>query len=151
VDCNGLIPSNQIIPGGFAWLLPDGNTGCQVTAEVGQWSFTSSGASMPTGCGALFDASLVGTTVAIPVYAYTCTGVLSPCTGSNVRYMIQKWAGFRVLGWVFPGNSYDPTNVFGSSEKGLYGTFVGYSADPSIFTGGSTTPNGNVTVKALKK
>ena len=151
MDCNALNPSNQIIPGGFAWLLPDGNTGCQVTAEVGQWSATSAGASMPTGCGALFEPSLVGKTVAIPVYAYTCDGVLSPCTGSNVRYMIQKWAGFRVLGWVFPGNSYDPTNVFGSSEKGLYGTFVGYSADPSIFTGGSTTPNGNVTVKALKK
>ena len=99
----------------------------------------------------MFEPSLVGTTVAIPVYAYTCDGVLSPCTGSNVRYMIQKWAGFRVLGWSFPGNSHDPTHVFGSSEKGLYGTFVGYSADPSIFSGGSTTPNGNVTVIALKK
>lgn len=151
VDCNGLNPSNQIIPGGFAWLAPDGNVGCEVTAEVGQWSVTSAGASMPTGCDALFNASLVGKTVAIPVYAYTCKAILSPCTGSNVKYMILKWAGFRVQGWKFPGNAYDPTNVFSTSEKGLYGTFIGYSADPSIFTGGSTTPNGNVTVKGLKK
>ena len=151
VDCNGLNPSNQIIPGGFAWLAPDGNTGCMVTAEVGQWSPTSAGASMPAGCDALFNSALVGQTVAIPVYAYTCDGILSPCTGSNVKYMIQKWAGFKVLGWKFPGNSHDPTNVFDTSEKGLYGTFIGYSADPAIFTGGSTTPNGNLTVKALKK
>jgi Flp pilus assembly protein TadG len=151
VDCNGRNPSNQIIPGGFAWLDPDGTTGCEVTAEVGQWSYTSAGASMPTGCDSLFSASLVDQTVAIPVYAYTCKAVLSPCTGSNVQYMIQKWAGFKVQGWKFPGNTYDPTNVFTGSEKGLYGTFVGYSADPSIFTGGSTTPNGNVIILGLKK
>lgn len=150
-DCNGRNPSNQIIPGGFAWLKPDGATGCKVTAEVGQWSKTSTGASVPTGCDALFNASLVGQTVALPVYAYTCTGILSPCTGNNVKYMIQKWAGFKVQGWKFPGNSYDPTNVFTTSEKGLYGTFIGYSADPSLFSGGSTVPNGNVTVISLKR
>ncbi len=151
VDCNALNPSGQIIPGGFAWLAPDGNTGCQVTAEVGQWSLTSAGGAMPNGCGALFNSSLVGETVAVPVYAYTCTSILSPCTGSNVRYMIQKWAGFQILGWKFAGNSYDPTNVFHGSEKGLYGTFIGYAADPSIFTGGSTTPNGNVIIIGLTK
>ena len=151
VDCNGLNPSNQTIPGGFAWLAPDGNTGCEVTAEIGQWSQTSAGASMPTGCDAIFNSDLVGQTIAIPVYAYTCKDVLSPCTGNNVKYMIQKWAGFKVLGWKFPGNSHDPTNVFSTSEKGLYGTFLGYSADPSIFTGGTSTPTGNITVKGLKK
>ena len=106
---------------------------------------------MPTGCDALFNSDLVGQTVAIPVYDYTCTERLSPCTGSNVKYMIEKWAGFEVLGWKFPGNSHDPTSVFNTSEKGLYGTFVGYSADPAIFTGGSSTPTGNVTVKDLKR
>jgi Putative Flp pilus-assembly TadE/G-like len=150
-DCNGRNPSNQIIPGGFAWLNPDGNTGCRVTAEVGQWSQTSTGASMPTGCDVLFNAALVGQTVAIPVYAYTCTGILSPCTGNNVKYMIEKWAGFRVQGWRFPSTTYDPTNVFSTSEKGLYGTFTGYIADPSVFTGGSPTPNGNVIILGLTK
>jgi Flp pilus assembly protein TadG len=150
-DCNGRNPSNQIIPGGFAWLDPDGNTGCNLTATVGEWSLTSPGGAVPTGCDALFNASLAGKTVAIPVYAYTCTGVLSPCTGNNVKYMIEKWAGFKVLGWKFPGNTYDPTRVFTGSEKGLYGKFVGYSADPSLFTGGSTTPNGNVVVEKLIK
>ncbi|MCA4135126.1 TadE/TadG family type IV pilus assembly protein [Arthrobacter sp. M4] len=149
LDCNGRNPSNQIIPGGFAWLQPTGNTGCNVTATVGQWYPTSTGASMPNGCDIMFNSSLVGKTVAIPVYAYTCTGILSPCTGSSVKYMIQKWAGFKVQGWRFSGNTYDPTNVFTTSEKGLYGTFVGYSADPSLFSGGTTTPNGNVVVVKL--
>lgn len=150
-DCNGLNPSNQIIPGGFAWLDPDGTTGCEVTAEIGQWSKSSAGAAMPTGCGDLFDSDLVGETVAIPVYEYTCKDMFSPCTGSNVQYMIEKWAGFEVLGWKFPGNSYDPTNVFTGSEKGLYGTFVGYFADPGIFTGGSPTPTGNIKILGLIK
>ncbi|MDF2052501.1 pilus assembly protein TadG-related protein [Arthrobacter sp. Cr_A7] len=150
-DCNGRNPSNQIIPGGFAWLAPDGNTGCNVTAEVGEWSQTSAGASMPIGCGSLFNSSLVGQTVAIPVYAYTCKDVFTPCSGNNVQYMIEKWAGFEVQGWEFPGNTYDPGNVFTDSEKGLYGTFVGYAADPSLFTGGSSTPNGNVVILGLKK
>jgi hypothetical protein len=150
-DCNGLNPSNQIIPGGFAWLNPDGNTGCQVTAQIGQWSKTSSGASMPTGCDAIFNSDLVGQTVAIPVYKYTCKNMFSPCTGSNVQYMIYKWAGFEVQGWNFPGNSYDPTHVFTGSQKGLYGTFVGYFADPGVFTGGSTTPTGNIKIIGLVK
>lgn len=151
VDCNGLNPSNQVIPGGFAWLDPDGTTGCQVTAEVGQWSATSAGAAMPAGCDALFNSSLVGQTVAIPVYGYTCDDILSPCTGNNVQYMIQKWAGFQVLGWKFPGNAHDPTSVFSNSEKGVYGTFAGYFADPNIFTGGTTTPTGNVKLLGLKR
>ena len=151
VDCNGLNPSNQVIPGGFAWLDPDGTSGCVVTAEVGQWSMTSAGASMPVGCGAMFNSDLVGQTVAIPVYKYTCEDMFSPCTGSNVQYLIEKWAGFEVQGWNFPGNSHDPTNVFTGSEKGLYGTFVGYFADPSLFTGGSTAPTGNIKVLGLIK
>lgn len=151
VDCTGLNPSNQTIPGGFAWLDPDGTTGCVVTAEVGEWSMTSAGASMPTGCGAMFNSDLVGQTVAIPVYKYDCKDMFSPCTGSNVQYMIEKWAGFEVMGWKFPGNAYDPTGVFSTSEKGLYGTFVGYFADPGLFTGGSTVSTGNIKVLGLIK
>lgn len=150
-DCTGLNPSNQVIPGGFAWLNPDGGTGCVVTAEIGQWSQTSAGASMPTGCDAVFNSTLVGQTVAVPVYKYTCKNMFSPCTGSNVKYLIEKWAGFEVLGWKFPGNTYDPTNVFSTSQKGLYGTFTGYFADPGVFTGGTPTPTGNIKVLGLIK
>lgn len=160
VDCNGLNPSNQITPGGFAWLNPDsvaGNT-CAITAEVGKWSKTSTGASVPSGCMSLFNPALLGQTVALPVYKYICTG-LTPgptdpawgtCLGNNVYYLVKEWAGFQILGWNFPSNSAGP-NVFGSGENGIYGTFVGYSADPSQFTGGSGTPNGNVVVPQLIK
>ncbi|WP_310161306.1 pilus assembly protein TadG-related protein [Arthrobacter sp. BE255] len=159
-DCNGLNPSNQIIPGGFAWLMPDGGAGCKVTAEVGQWSPTSAGAAVPNGCIDLFNPSinpsLANSTVALPVYKYTCKGMpaaqFGSCSGSSVQYYIEKWAGFKIQAWNFTGQAkYDPTNVFGGSEKGLYGTFVGYSADPNLFTGGTTTPNGNVIVIGLIK
>ncbi|RAX47015.1 hypothetical protein DQ354_02100 [Arthrobacter sp. AQ5-06] len=159
-DCNGLNPSNQIIPGGFAWLNPDGNVGCKVTAEVGQWSYTSAGGAVPNGCMDLFNPSinptLANSTVALPVYKYTCKGMpaaqFGSCIGSSVQYYIEKWAGFKIQAWNFTGQAkYDPTNVFGGSEKGLYGTFVGYSADPGLFTGGSTTSTGNVIVIGLIK
>lgn len=159
-DCNGTNPSNQIIPGGFAWLKPDSNSGCNVTAEVGKWSYTSAGEGVPTGCIDLFNPtlnpSLANSTVALPVYKYTCDGMPSEqfgqCKGSSVQYYIEKWAGFKIQAWSLTGQAkYDPTNVFGGSEKGLYGTFVGYSADPSLFTGGSTTPTGNVVVLGLIK
>lgn len=159
-DCNGRNPSNQIIPGGFAWLDPDGNTGCKVTAEVGQWSPTSAGEGVPSGCIDLFNPSvnpwLAGSTVALPVYKYTCDGMpaaqFGSCRGSSVQYYIEQWAGFKIQAWNLTGQAkYDPTNVFSGSEKGLYGTFLGYSADPNLFTGGSTTPTGNVIVIGLIK
>lgn len=159
-DCNGLNPSNQIIPGGFAWLNPDGSTGCKVTAEIGQWSKTSAGEAVPNGCIDLFNSSLnpslAGSTVALPVYKYTCKGMpaaqFGTCNGSSVQYFIEKWAGFKIQAWNLSGQAkYDPTPVFSGSEKGLYGTFVGYSADPNLFTGGTTTPTGNVVVVGLIK
>lgn len=158
-DCNGKNPSNQIIPGGFAWLAPDGSTGCNVTAEVGTWSLTSAGGAVPNGCMDLFDPSknptLANSTVAIPVYKYTCKGMstsqFGSCSGSTVQYFIEKWAGFKIQAWNLTGQAKYNAGVFSGSEKGLYGTFMGYSADPGAFTGNSPTPDGNVYVISLTK
>jgi len=158
-DCNGRNPSNQIIPGGFAWLKPDSTAGntCSITAEVGKWSQTSTGGSVPSGCMSLFNSTLLGKTVALPVYMYSCAGMTpgpsdpawGNCNGgSNVYYRIKEWAGFKILGWNFPSTSAGPS-VFGPGENGIYGTFVGYSADPAQFSGGTGTPNGNVIVARL--
>ncbi|WP_104136647.1 TadE/TadG family type IV pilus assembly protein [Arthrobacter sp. ZGTC131] len=148
-DCNSKNPSGQVVPGGFAWLNPNRDADCEVRATVGLWSDGSEGLAIPTECKDLFDPdatpSLKDRTVALPVYAYTCEG-MAKCTGSHTEYMIEKWAGFKIEYWSFPGHSYDPSGVFGGGETGLYGTFVGYAADPSQFTGGSPTPNGNVVV-----
>jgi Flp pilus assembly protein TadG len=157
-DCNGKNPSNQVIPGGFAWLSPDAGT-CTVTAEIGKWSQGSEGAAIPTNCKALFDPiqnpTLAGSTVALPVYKYTCDGMskaeFGSCKGSSLQYFIEKWAGFRLEAWNLTGlGKYDPLNKV-PSGKGIYGTFVGYSADPALFTGGTPTPTGNVVVLGLIK
>lgn len=148
-DCNGLNPSNAAYQGGFAWLKPNGTEPCEVTAEIGVYSDGSTGAAVPSGCLALFDPSLnpslAGSTVALPVYSYT-----NGLPGSNADYMISKWAGFKIIAWNLTGQAkYDPTNVFQGSEKGIYGAFVGYSADPGLFTGTSPTPTGTVFVIEL--
>lgn len=155
--CEALNPSGQEVPGGFAWLSPNGDEPCEVIAEVGEWNKVSSGASLPNECKYLFDASLSGKVIAIPVYGYTCAGFPADstlwgnsCTGNNVHYMTEKWAGFQILAWNFPGLVHDPApKKFSGSEKGIYGTFLGYSADPQDFTGGTTTPSGNVIVTRL--
>ncbi|WP_426940231.1 pilus assembly protein TadG-related protein [Pseudarthrobacter sp. S6] len=156
LKCTGLNPSNQVIPGGFGWLNPDSSTGCVVTAEVGQWSLTSAGGAVPNGCIDLFDPTknppLAGSTIALPVYKYTCAGMAGfSCTGSGVEYFIEKWAGFKIEAWNLTGQAkYDPLNKI-TSGKGIYGTFVGYAADPALFTNESSTPNGTVVVLGLIK
>lgn len=150
-DCNGLNPSNQAYQGGFAWLMPNGTQPCEVIAEIGTYSPGSTGAAVPSGCLDLFDPTvnpgLAGSVVALPVYSNT-----NGLTGSNAKYKIVKWAGFKIQAWNLTGQAkYDPGNVFSGSEKGIYGTFVGYSADPALFTGGTTTPTGNVIIVGLTK
>ncbi|WP_171041211.1 pilus assembly protein TadG-related protein [Sinomonas susongensis] len=164
-DCNGTNPSNQNFPGGFAWLSPTGPGPCQVTATAGPesvlstWIQTSNGASLPNGCGSLFTAGdpnyVLGQTVAVPVYDDLSSSppVSNPnANGNNTWYHIAKWAGFHVLGWNFPGSTAGPA-VWNKSEKGIYGYFVGFSADPSLFSNFTTDPNGKgdlYVVKLLK-
>ncbi|MDP9884832.1 Flp pilus assembly protein TadG [Sinomonas atrocyanea] len=133
-DCNGRTPSNQIMPGGFAWLMPTGPGACELTVGVGDWAQTSTGASAPHGCiNAVFQPSLLGTNVAVPIYD-DFRG-----TGNNTYYHVSKWAGFHILGWSFPSTQQGtwpaPTN-----NNGIYGYFLGFSADPSVFSGFQTSP-----------
>lgn len=133
-DCNGRNSSNQIMPGGFAWLNPTGPGACELTVGIGDWARTSTGASAPNGCILnVFQPSLVGKNVAIPIYD-DFRG-----TGNNTYYHISKWAGFHILGWSFPSSQQGvwppPTN-----ENGIYGYFLGFSADPSIFSDIQTSP-----------
>jgi hypothetical protein len=163
-DCNGLNPSNQIISGGFAWLAPTGPGPCQVNVTAGPesdlstWAQTSTGASIPAGCGFLFDAtspnSVLNKTVPLPVYNDVAKTPPTPdptaAGGKNSWYHVEKWAGFHVLGWSFPSNTVGPA-VWGPGENGIYGYFIGFSADPSSFGDFTTDPNstGNVYVVSL--
>lgn len=133
-DCNGLNSSNQIMPGGFAWLTPTGPGACELTVGVGDWVQTSTGASAPSGCiTAVFQPSLLNTNVAVPIYD-DFRG-----TGNYTYYHVSKWAGFHILGWKFPstqqGTWPPPTN-----NNGIYGYFLGFSADPSVFQDLETSP-----------
>ncbi|MDQ4501878.1 pilus assembly protein TadG-related protein [Sinomonas sp. ASV322] len=149
-DCNGRNSSNQIVPGGFAWLTPTGPGPCDVNLAVGDWAQTSPGAAIPAACTYLFNLSdprnVFNKTVAIPIYD-DVRG-----TGNNVNYHIAKWAGFHVMGWKFPGNFAGPP-VWTGSEKGIYGEFVGFSADPAAFSGFTTDPGaqGNLWIAKLIK
>lgn len=169
-DCNGKNPSNQIIPGGFAWLNPTGPGPCEVRvtagpeSDISTWIKTSSGASLPNGCNYLFQPDnpdyILDKTVALPLYDDYSGSPPTPGpsgTGSNIWYHVQKWAGFHILGWnlsgISGGNNSAGPPVWNGSEKGIYGYFVGYSGDPSTFTDYTTDPSyeGNVVVPQLIK
>lgn len=133
-DCNGKNSSNQVMPGGFAWLTPTGPGACELNVGVGDWVQTSTGASAPNGCiSNVFQPSLLGTNVAVPIYD-DFTG-----TGNNTYYHISKWAGFHILGWSFPSTT-QGTWPPPKNDNGIYGYFLGFSADPSLFSGIQTSP-----------
>ncbi|WP_310077125.1 pilus assembly protein TadG-related protein [Sinomonas atrocyanea] len=160
-DCNGKNPSNQTLPGGFAWLSPTGPGPCDVKVTAGPesdlttWIKTSSGASIPTYCKYLFDTTdprnVLDKTVALPVYDDIATTPPTPnpsATGSNTWYHVAKWAGFHVLGWKLASTQAGP-NVWGG-DKGLYGYFVGFAADPSVFQDLTMDPNGQGNLYVVK-
>lgn len=160
-DCNGKNPSNQTLPGGFAWLSPTGPGPCDVKVTAGPesdlstWIKTSSGASIPNVCKYLFDTSdprnVLGKTVALPVYDDIATTPPTPnpsATGANTWYHVAKWAGFHVLGWKLASTQAGP-NVWGGA-KGIYGYFIGFSADPATFGDFTTDPNGQGNLYVVK-
>jgi hypothetical protein len=123
------------LPGGFGWLK-DPSGICDLTAATGQWLPSDTGASASGACKSRLH-SLLGTTVILPVYDST-TG-----TGTNGTYRIAGWAGFRLLGWRFPGDS-QPDAADGlsirPSDTGLIGEFLGFVTLDKRFTLGPSAP-----------
>ena len=126
--CVSSSPSGHIIPGGFGWLQSD--TGkCGATISLANPLVPSKqGVSEPGQCSAVFD-SLENQVIILPVF---------DDVDSNGNYHIKGFAAFQLLGFNFPGHSW---NNNGSpsckgSCKGLIGKFVQFTSLSNFTLGG---------------
>lgn len=132
--CQTTSPSGQLLPGGFGWLNdPVGTCTTRVDIATRAPVSSSTGVSLPPGCGAQLS-RLAGTTVLLPVYS-DLGG-----TGAGGWYTIRGFAAFQVLGYNFPGMSWNNQSYAGAhckgTCKGLIGRFSTFVSLDDAFTRG---------------
>jgi Flp pilus assembly protein TadG len=97
--CTG--PSNNTVPGGFAYLDTDAGKCGSTSARGGQW-MSSTGNSVPSPCSTADFSKWVGQTVLLPLFDQ------SGATGSNAWYRIYGYAAFKLTGYSL-GGQFDTT------------------------------------------
>jgi hypothetical protein len=116
------------ISGGFGWLA---NSECEVTVSADGWVEDKTGNGVPNGCE---TSDWRNTEVLIPIYDGT-----NGLTGSNGEYHVAWFAGFRILGYRFPGNEWDNGFPCGDKPKGgttyLCGEFTTITTTGEIGSG----------------
>jgi Flp pilus assembly protein TadG len=97
--CTG--PSNNVVPGGFAYLDTDAGKCAATTGLGGKW-MSSTGNSVPSPCSTTDFSKWVGQTVLLPLFED------SGLTGSNAWYRVYGYAAFRLTGYSL-GGQYNTT------------------------------------------
>jgi len=94
VGCTG--PSNNVVPGGFAYLDTPSGTCTAASARNGR-SYSSTGNTPPGPCSQAYISSWVGKTVLLPLFDS------SGETGNNAWYHVYGYAAFKITGYSFGG------------------------------------------------
>jgi Flp pilus assembly protein TadG len=113
--CTG--PSNNIVPGGFAYLSTDPGKCAATTGRGGQW-MSSTGNSVPSACSTADFSQWVGQTVLLPLFEQ------SGDTGSNAWYRVYGYAAFRLTGYALGGQYATSPKPCTGSERCLSGYFT---------------------------
>ncbi|HEX9087838.1 MAG TPA: pilus assembly protein TadG-related protein [Arthrobacter sp.] len=140
--CSSTSPSGQLLPGGFGWLsTPSGVCNASVDVALNAMMTSDTGISLPTGCAAVLAAN-ADKTVLLPVYS-DLSGA-----GAGGWYKITGWAAFKLLGWNYPGSSYQSNAYTGAtckgSCKGIIGQFVSFVSLDDNFTGTGADLGANI-------
>lgn len=89
---------DNVVPGGFGWLLPDGKDTCEATSEAGSTMIGSDpGKDLP--CPASLIEKLRDQKILIPIYD-DWGG-----TGAGAWYRIKGYAAFTIKGYEFVGST----------------------------------------------
>lgn len=145
--CSSTSPSGQLMPGGFGWLAtPSGVCNASVDVAVNATMTSDTGTSLPAGCAAVLT-SAANRTVLLPVYGDKSG------SGAGGTYKITGWAAFKLLGWNFPGYTYQSSTYAGAvckgDCKGIIGQFISFVSLDDKFTG--TGPDLGASVATLSK
>ena len=113
--CTG--PSNNLVPGGFAYLDTDPGA-CEVTTAIdGQW-FSKTGNSVPSSCSESDFSGELGRTVLLPLFEE------SGQTGNNAWYRVYGYAAFRLTGYHLGGQYSTSPKPCGGNERCVAGYFT---------------------------
>lgn len=132
LDC-----SQQGMPGGFSWIVPDSSGVCSATTSVDSIEYNYPGNVGPSGCTATYLREVVdGGAIPLPIYDKASEG------GANGEFVVFGYVGFDLTG-LFLKTQAGPAVEIGDTtgcKKGngycLVGKFTDYEA-PS----GDTDPN----------
>jgi len=113
--CTG--PSNNIVPGGFAYLDTDPGKCGAFTRLGGRWT-SSTGNSVPSPCSTTDFSKWVGQTVLLPLFEE------SGDTGSNAWYRVYGYAAFKLTGYSLGGQFNTSPKPCSGNERCLSGYFT---------------------------
>jgi Flp pilus assembly protein TadG len=110
-------PSNNIVPGGFAYLDTDPGA-CEVTTALdGQW-FSKTGNSVPSACSTSDFSEWLDRTVLLPLFEEAGE------TGNNAWYRVYGYAAFRLTGYHLGGQYSTNTRPCGGNDRCVAGYFT---------------------------
>jgi Flp pilus assembly protein TadG len=116
--CTG--PSNNIVPGGFAYLdTPSGR--CEAASARNERSYSKTGNSVPSDCSTADFSEWIGQSVLLPLFEE------SGDTGSNAWYRVYGYAAFKLTGYYLGGQysaAYKPCNGNQRCVAGYFTRFV---------------------------
>jgi len=116
--CTG--PSNNIVPGGFAYLDTDPGK-CEATSARNGKSYSNTGNDVPSVCSTVDFSGELGHVVLLPLFEEFGE------TGNNAWYRVYGYAAFRLTGYHLGGQfTTDPKPCTGNDRclKGYFTRFV---------------------------
>ncbi|WP_153505869.1 pilus assembly protein TadG-related protein [Cumulibacter manganitolerans] len=139
--CTG--PSNNLVPGGFGWLSVNAGT-CKTTSAINSTMWTSTGASVPTGCSVGDFSALQNRTALLPIFDQ------SGENGTNAWYRVYGYAAFQITGYYFGGQyvwNEGPCKGEARCIRGYFTQFVDLS---NVFTYSTDAPKMGAGIVSLK-
>jgi Flp pilus assembly protein TadG len=115
VGCTG--PSNNIVPGGFAYLDTPADK-CAAASARNARSYSSTGNTPPSTCSPTYISSWVGRTVLLPLFD------TSGASGNNAWYHVYGYAAFRITGFHFGGQFSTSPKPCSGNERCVSGYFT---------------------------
>jgi Flp pilus assembly protein TadG len=131
VDCTG--PSENIVPGGFGYLVSDPGR-CRASSAVEERSSSSTGNTPPAECSAQDFSAWVGQTVLLPIFDEFGG------TGSNAWYRVYGYAAFRLTGYHLGGQFSSPSRPCGGNARCVTGYFTRFVELGDAFDFDSNAP-----------
>ena len=113
--CTG--PSNNIVPGGFAYLdTPSGK--CEAASARSERSYSKTGNSVPSECSTADFAEWIGQTVLLPLFEEAGE------TGTNAWYRVYGYAAFRLTGYHLGGQYSTASKPCNGNDRCVAGHFT---------------------------